>query len=61
MQKNHAQLLMTMACKNMLKILFNTYRHDSFPVLGTFEVDNTDICSCLLYQQHIVCYADIDN
>lgn len=37
------------------------YRHDSFQALGTFEVDNTDICSYLLYQQHTACYADIDN
>ena len=37
------------------------YRHDSFQALGTFEVDNTDICSYLLYQQHTAYFADIDN
>lgn len=48
-------------CEKRIILLIIAYRHDSFQALGTFEVDNTDICSYLLYQQHTACYADIDN
>jgi hypothetical protein len=43
------------------KLSKGTYHHDSFRVLGTFAVDNTDIYSYLHGRPHTVCSGDIDN